>query len=144
MGAHLKGFPMRLAILLSTFLISASVQAKDITVASGPFHGGSHDGDTASGTATIVKTGDGSYAMKFSDDFSATPGPDLFVYLSAATDPMQDADIKKAKFLNAGKLASPTGGQTLRLPKTFDPSKFKSVAIWCKQFSVLFGAAALK
>jgi Electron transfer DM13 len=136
---------MRTALLFAFLFILAPSYAADTTVRTGTFYGGAHaPGDTASGTATVVKNMDGAYQLVLSDDFSTTPGPDLFVYLSAAAHPVQDADIKQSKFINVGKLASPSGNQTLMLPKDFDPAHFKSVAIWCKQFSVLFGAAALK
>jgi Electron transfer DM13 len=137
---------MRIAIIIPfAILLSASAQAKEDMVKGGMFHGGTHaPADTVSGTATLIKTKDGSYALKMSDDFSATPGPDLVVYLSTAADPVNDADVKNAEFLSAGKLASPSGGQIMPLPQDFDPAQFKSVAIWCEQFSVLFGAAPLK
>lgn len=136
---------MRAVLISLVFLLTTPLQAAEMTVASGAFHDGEHaPADTASGMATLVKSDDGSYALKLSDDFSTTPGPDLVVYLSAATDPNTDAEIKAAAFVSAGKLASPTGGQTMKLPKGFDPAPYNSVVIWCEQFRVLFGAAALK
>ena len=135
---------MKSIITLMMILFASHAQAADVAIARGVFHGGNYaPSDTASGGATLVKLSDGAYALRLGDDFSTTPGPDLFVYLSASPDPQDGAAITDNDFINAGKLVSPEGGQMLALPKDFDPAKFKSIAIWCKSFSVLFGAAAL-
>ena len=133
-------FPIAAAILLFT----TQAQAAEMAISKGEFHGGNYaPGDTASGGVSLVKLENGTYELRLGNDFSTTPGPDLFVYLSASADPKNSAAITGNAFFDAGKLGSPTGGQNLSLPSDFDPAKFKSVAIWCKQFSVLFGAAPL-
>ena len=132
-------------IVLTFLTLATSAQGAELTISAGEFHGGKHaPSDTVSGSATIVKLDSGAYELRLGDNFKTTPGPDLFVYLSAAVDPRNDVAITGNAFVNAGKLASPSGRQNLSLPMDFDPKKFKSVAIWCKKFSVLFGAAALK
>ena len=133
----------RLAILaLLTF--ATEVHAAETLLRKGSFHGGNYaPADTASGGVSVVQLENGGYELRLAADFSTTPGPDLFVYLSASADPTDGDAITGNDFVDAGELDSPTGGQKLSLPKDFDPTKFKSVAIWCKQFSVLFGAAAL-
>ncbi len=136
---------MKYVVTAICLLLPTQVHAAEMAVSLGTFHGGNHaPSDTASGDASIVKLEDGSFELRFAEDFSTTPGPDLVVYLSTADDPKSDASITGNDFVDAGKLASPTGAQKLALPRNFDPKKFKSVAIWCKSYSVLFGAAALK
>ena len=127
------------------FAISAGeANGAETIVSKSVFHGGPHaPADTASGGVSLVKLENGKYELRLGDDFSTTPGPDLFVYLSASADPKDGDAITGNEFVDAGKLGSPTGGQKYSLASDFDPSKFKSVAIWCKQFSVLFGAATL-
>lgn len=111
----------------------------------GAFHGGNYaPSDTASGSVSLVKLDNSTYELRLDSNFSTTPGPDLFVYLSVSEDPQDARAITDNASFEAGKLGSPSGEQKLALPKNFDPKKFKSVAIWCKQFRVLFGAAALK
>ena len=135
---------MKLAIAVAALLFATQAQAAEMAVSKGAFHGGNYaPSDTASGGVSLVKLENGTYELRLADDFSTTPGPDLFVYLSASADPQDGNAITGNEFIDAGKLGSPTGGQNLSLPPDFDPAKFKSVAIWCKQFSVLFGAAAL-
>lgn len=130
------------ALVLTAFVSGAS--GAETIVSKGAFHGGPHaPADTASGGASVVRLDKGEYQLRFGDDFSTTDGPDLFVYLSAAEDPKSDKAVANSAFVDAGKLQSIAGGQTYKLPAGFDPRRFKSVAVWCKQFGVLFGAAPL-
>ena len=135
---------MKFIVAVAILFITTQSAAAEMVTATGAFHGANHaPGDTATGGVTLVRLDSGLYELRLGEDFSTTPGPDLFVYLSTSVDPKNDSAIAKNAFLNAGKLASPTGLQKLALPKDFDPAKFRSVAIWCKSYSVLFGAAAL-
>ena len=135
---------MKFAIAAIVLLLTTQAHAAEMAVSKGAFHGGNYaPSDTASGGVSLIKLENGKYELRLGDDFSTTPGPDLFVYLSASADPKDGDAITSNEFVDTGKLGSPTGGQKLLLPSDFDPAKFKSVAIWCKQFSVLFGAAPL-
>jgi len=117
---------------------------KEVVLRSGAFHGGPHaPADTASGSVRLFRLDNGRYELRLENDFRTTEGPDLFIYLSAAEDPQDDNTVAESPFVDAGKLRSPTGSQKFLLPANFDPSKFKSVAIWCKRFGVLFGVAQL-
>jgi hypothetical protein len=132
---------------LSALALSISLgmaAAAEMTVSKGTFHGGPHaPADTASGGVSLVRLDGGQYELRLADDFTTTAGPDLFVYLSAAKDPKSDKAVTDAVFHDAGKLQAISGGQRYALPAGFDPKKFKSVAVWCKSFAVLFGAASL-
>lgn len=127
------------------FAISAGeANGAETIVSKSVFHGGPHaPADTASGGASVIQLDNGQYELRFGDDFTTTDGPDLFIYLSAAEDPGSDKAVANSAFVDAGILQSTSGGQTYPLPAGFDPGRFKSVAVWCKQFSVLFGAAPL-
>ena len=46
--------------------------------------------------------------------------------------------------VNLGKLKANNGNQNYNIPDGTDLSKYDSVLIWCKQFSVLFGNAELR
>jgi hypothetical protein len=139
-----KDASMKRLAILALFALVANAGAAETLLGKGSFHGGNYaPADTASGSVSLVKLENGSYELRLGDDFSTTPGPDLFVYLSASADPANGDAITGNDYIDAGKLASPTGSQKLSLPSNFNPAKFKSIAIWCKQFSILFGAAAL-
>jgi len=80
----------------------------------GAFHGGNYaPSDTASGSVTLVKLDGGTYELRFGSNFSTTPGPDLFVYLSASEDPQDARAITDNASFEAGKLGSPSGEQNL-------------------------------
>jgi uncharacterized membrane protein YphA (DoxX/SURF4 family) len=70
------------------------------------------------------------------ENFSATNGPDLKVYLAN--------EINAASFINLGNLKSISGNQNYTLTGMPDIAQFKYVLIWCQQFGVGFGVAELQ
>jgi hypothetical protein len=69
------------------------------------------------------------------ENFKTDAGPDLRVYLAT--------DTRATGFIEVSRLDK-TGNFTLTIPASADLAKQTQVLIWCKQFSVLFGYAALK
>ncbi len=134
----LPGFVVAAALLL---LAPAGPAAAEEILASGRFHGASRH--QATGVARLVKNADGGYAVSLGE-FASDPGPDIFIILSTAEDPRSSGDIKKSRFIALGRRQGETGGQTYAVPFTVDPGNFRSVGIWCRQYSILFGAAPLK
>lgn len=138
----LPGFIVAAAFLLLVLAgPAAAPAAAEEIIASGRFRGASRH--QATGTAQLVKTSDGGYAVSFSN-FASDPGPDIFIILSTAEDPRSSGDIKKSRYIALGRRQGETGGQSYTLPFTVDPDKFRSVGIWCRQYSILFGAAPLR
>jgi hypothetical protein len=76
------------------------------------------------------------------DRFRTSNGPALKVYLSAApaTGP---ADAFDDRYVNLGDLKGNIGEQNYAVPGDVDLARYRSVVVWCKRFSVPFGAAAL-
>ena len=113
----------------------ASPQAS--VVHSGTFVGVNDGIHNAEGNAKIIQLSNGTGSVLRLEDFKSTNGPDLYVYLStdkgAATD-----------FVNLGRLKGNIGNQNYDIPKGTDLSKYDTVVIWCRAFSVLFGSAELK
>jgi hypothetical protein len=103
------------------------------TIATGKFHG-TDEFHFGRGTAKIIETGPGRYHLRL-EDFSVRNGPDLYVYLSTATDDYAD------DALEVGLLKATDGSFGYDLPAGTDPSRFRSAIIWCKQFSHLFAVA---
>jgi hypothetical protein len=87
----------------------------------------------ASGTVKVYEKS-GQRTLVF-ENFNSSSGPDLRVYLAETTG--------AANFIELAKLTN-TGNFYLSIPTTYDPAKQRNALIWCKQFSVLFGAAPLK
>ena len=106
-------------------------------VHSGTFVGVNDGIHNAEGNAKIIQLSNGAGSVLRLEDFKSTNGPDLYVYLS--TDKGTATD-----FVNLGRLKGNIGNQNYDIPKRTDLSKYDTVLIWCRAFSVLFGSAELK
>jgi hypothetical protein len=108
-------------------------------LATGQFRSLAHE---TKGTVTVFQTPDGKKTLRLTD-FATSNGPDVHVYLVAATDAKDDATVTKAGFIDIGSLKGNIGDQNYDLPADTDLSKYRAVTIWCKRFSVNFGTAPL-
>jgi Electron transfer DM13 len=88
----------------------------------------------AEGIAKVIPLQDGSSILRL-ENLHVTNGPDLYVYLSP--------DKSASDFVNIGKLKANNGNQNYGIPAETDLSKYDTVLIWCRPFSVLFGSADL-
>ena len=102
------------------------------TLALGRFKGAS--GHETAGTARIASTKDG-YVLELGPDFAfdGAPDPRLGFGNDGTYDPATDV----------GPLQATKGYQTYPLPADFDPGKHGEVYLWCKEYSVPLGVAAL-
>jgi hypothetical protein len=96
----------------------------------------------AQGKALLVRLPDGRRFIRF-EDFRVTNGPDLYVYLSGHPSPRSGAQLHEGGAFEVAVLKGNIGNQNYELPANLDLSKFKSVAVYCKRFSVMFGSAQL-
>jgi hypothetical protein len=62
----------------------------------------------------------------------------------AADDAKDSATVEKAGFVDLGVIKGNIGDQNYTLGSDLDLTKYRAVSIWCKRFSVNFGAAALR
>jgi hypothetical protein len=113
----------------------APVEFTPRLVSSGPLSG-ADDFHFASGTALLIETEPGIYVLRL-EEFSVRNGPDLFVYLAAGPDYLDDAAI------NLGALRATDGSINYDIPPGTDISQFQGVVIWCRAFAVFFGSAPL-
>ena len=95
------------------------------------------------GTAIIYQMGDGTRVLHLTS-FSTSNGPDVHVYMVAADDAKDVATVEKAGFVDLGVIKGNIGDQNYALGSDLDLAKHRAVSIWCKRFSVNFGAAALR
>jgi len=93
---------------------------------------GIHD---AQGIAKVIPIEGGGNVLRL-EDLIVTNGPDLYVYLST--------DKSASDFVNLGRLKANIGNQNYEIPEGIDITKYDTVLIWCRAFSVLFGSADLK
>jgi len=118
------------AVAASSFALSASA---DTVVASGTFTGASDHITT--GGVSVIKTDDGGAVVILSKDFSLDGAPDPRVGFG-----------KDGHFVDASDLGALTqinGLQAYVVPADVNVDDFNEVYIWCKQFSVPLGVAAL-
>jgi hypothetical protein len=106
---------------------------------SGTFHSGIHP---TQGTASIYRVADGGRVIRFTN-FKTSNGPDVHIYLVAAADATDNASVLRAGFIDLGSIKGNIGDQSYTLPPDVDLSKYRTVSVWCKRFSVNFGAAPL-
>ena len=106
----------------------------------GRFRSGAHE---TTGQATVHDLGGGKHLLRLTE-FSTSNGPDVHVYLVAASDVTNDDDVKHADVVDLGSIKGNRGDQNYELPPDVDLSKYESVSIWCKRFRVNFGSAALR
>ena len=96
--------------------------------------------DTVSGSATLGKTQAGSNVLRITG-LDATPGPDLYVYLSRVESPN---GLQSTAGLLVSQLKSSKGDFTFTLDPALDLSQFRSVVVYCRSFNIVFGYANLK
>jgi hypothetical protein len=97
---------------------------------------GADDFHFAEGTAGLVEVSPGRLSLRV-ENFSVRNGPDLYVYLS----PDPDGYAKDA--IELGRLKATDGSFNYDVPADVEIEDVRSVVIWCKAFSVQFGAARL-
>ena len=120
--------------------MSASTEgASPTALASGHFHSNAHE---TKGVATIYRLTDGKQVLRLTQ-FETSNGPDVHVYLVAAGDVNDNATVKKAGFIEMGSLKGNRGDQNYDVPSGVDLTKYRTVTIWCRRFSVNFGSAPL-
>ncbi|MEM9160647.1 MAG: DM13 domain-containing protein [Verrucomicrobiota bacterium] len=119
-----------------------------LSIASGTWAQESASGDfekrqkSLSGSWTIETQG-GDLLLTLSQDFKASNGPDLKIFLSPN-------DFQKVNGRNAvngsvlvAELTRTKGAQTYKLPPELQLSDFKSLLIHCEKYSVLWGGSSL-
>ena len=117
----------------------AESQSMGMELYSGTFHSNAHE---TKGVATIYQLHDGRRVLRLME-FSTSNGPDVRVYVVAATDVQDEDAAKRAGIVDLGALKGNIGDQNYDVPAEIDLNKYRAVSIWCRRFSVNFGAAPL-
>ncbi|MGX4404119.1 DM13 domain-containing protein, partial [Clostridioides difficile] len=98
-----------------------------------------------SGQVRVIENPDGSRQLALVG-LKTSNGPDVHVWLSAG--PVvegSDGWFTAAQYdhVDLGSIKGNLGDQLYDIPANVDLSVFRSVDLWCVQFGVSFGAAAL-
>ena len=119
---------------VSENLSVATMSASSNKTLIGNFVGAGDGFHNAEGVAKIIQLADGTDILRL-ENFKATNGPDLYVYLST--------DKTNADIVNLGRLKGNIGNQNYLIPAGTDLTKYNTALIWCRAFSVIFGSAEL-
>lgn len=114
--------------------LSGSTNQAAKILLTGTFVGAGDGFHNAEGISKIIQIENDTNILRL-ENLKATNGPDLYVYLSTgktATD-----------FISLGRLKGNIGNQNYAIPSGTDLTKYNTVLIWCRAFSVLFGSARL-
>ena len=109
------------------------------TLASGTFHSVVHPTE---GMATVYHLGNGDRVLRLTN-LKTTNGPNVHVYMVAADDAKDNASVRHPGFIDLGQIKGNVGDQNYALGRNVDLSKYRAVSLWCKRFSLDFGAAPL-
>jgi hypothetical protein len=117
----------------------AAIEKGPMLVTTGKFKGLAHE---TQGLASIYQLPGGKRTLRLTE-FETSNGPDVHVYLVAASDATDDETVKKAGFLDLGSIKGNIGDQNYDLPIDVDLNKYRAVTVWCKRFGVNFATAPL-
>jgi Electron transfer DM13 len=93
------------------------------------------------GTARLYRLPNGRLALRL-DRFGTSANTDLFVWLSESPMPRTTKEVLAASHVEVALLKSTVGDQNYLLPAG-DPSRARSVVIWCRPLRIAYTAAAL-
>ena len=97
---------------------------------------------TATGKVTVYRQADGSYAVRL-DDFFVSPTSDLELRFSALEAPHGSQEVENASSDLVAVMDVTAGSLNYTVPSNLDPTKYRSVVIWCRPISSAYGAATL-
>jgi hypothetical protein len=122
---------------------STTAEPANALVAAGKIITHEHE---SSGTASLVRLADGRVQLVL-QDLVTSDGPDLRVWLT--DQPVIEGRegwhvFDDGRYVELGPLKANQGNQVYDVPAGTDLEGLRSVSIWCKRFSVSFGAAPLE
>jgi hypothetical protein len=115
---------------------------QNVLLATGAFI--THEHETT-GTTRLVRLADGRVQLTL-ENLATSDGPDLHVWLT--DQPVIEGQagwhvFDDGRYVELGPLKANNGNQVYDVPDGVDLDGLTSVSIWCKRFSVSFGAATL-
>ncbi len=112
-----------------------------VAVATGSFY---RVDQVGTGTVTVYRLADDTYALRL-DNFFVTANSDLEIQFSPLDAPTStDQFTKAARSASISSLDVTTGSLNFSVPKTVNPTQYKSVVIWCERLFSAYAAATLR
>lgn len=110
-----------------------------VAISTGTFYAIDQNG---SGTATIFRLADGSYALRL-DNFFASPNTGLQIQLSTQASPHSDGDVTGSQIAVVTDLTQTAGSFNFTIPSGIDPTRYHSLVVWCVNLRTAYAAANL-
>ena len=95
------------------------------------------------GTVNIYRTGDGSHVLRL-EQFFVTANVDLELRLSPLEAPRSTEQYMNAPSVWVAPLDVTTGSLNFTLPADVDPSRYRSIVVWCPIIDSAYAAATLR
>ncbi|HEX2064837.1 MAG TPA: DM13 domain-containing protein [Acidimicrobiales bacterium] len=97
---------------------------------------------TGYGTATFYRLADGSHALRL-DEFFVTANVDLELTLSPLEAPKTTKEFMDAPFVFVAPLDITAGSMNFAVPADVDPTRYRSLVVWCPLIDRAYAAATL-
>lgn len=97
---------------------------------------------TGTGKVTIYHQADGRYSVRL-EDFFVSPNVDLELRLSPLEAPRSSQEFANAASESAATMDVTAGSVNYLLPSGVDPTKFRSLVVWCVPVKSAYAAATL-
>ncbi len=97
---------------------------------------------SGTGVVNIYRLADGSAALRL-DDFFVTPNVDLEIHLSPLEAPHTTEEFLSVPSVEVAPLDVTAGSMNFTVPSGIDPSRYRSVVIWCPLINSAYAAATL-
>jgi len=95
------------------------------------------------GRVTMYRLPDGRHALRL-QDFYVTPNIDLEIQLSSRRTPRTTREYTRAPATFVSRLDVTAGSMNFVLPEGVDPSRYRSVVVWCENVFSAYAAATLQ
>jgi hypothetical protein len=95
------------------------------------------------GNVRLAKNAQGRWTLTVTG-LKTEPAPDLHVWLVPQSPVKDTPTLAQGKRLDLGTIQTTTTSRTYVLPANMKPDGYRSVVLWCEQFSVAFAAATLQ
>lgn len=95
------------------------------------------------GSAKLARNAQGRWTLTITG-LRTEPAPDLHVWLVPQSPVKDTPALAQGKHLDLGTIETTTRSRTYLLPANVNPAEYRSVVLWCEQFSVAFAAAPLQ
>jgi hypothetical protein len=97
---------------------------------------------TGIGRVTLYRQADGAYAFRL-EDFFVSPTADLELRLSGLEAPRSSEEFMRSPSEQIVRLDVTAGSMNYPVPAGIDPTRFRSVVVWCAPINSAYAAATL-